>query len=192
MSLNKIQTLKGRAFDLLEPDPSKLDIEEIAHSLSLICRFNGHVRRFMSVAQHSVVVARLIEAMGDGEHRNSRVAYDGLMHDATEAYVGDMAQPLKALLPEYKRIENSIADAIAKRFQVSNPMPDLVKIADGVSLLWERRDLMAPPLHPWQEDHLLDLVPSETLRPWEPHEARDIFLGHFYRLAPRAVSLGED
>ena len=185
MSEHWIQTMKGTRFDLLEPDPAMLDIEEIAHALSLLCRFTGHVRQFMSVAQHSVMVARIIERLDDGVHLNSQLAYDGLMHDATEAYVGDVARPLKRLLPDYKRIEDGIAGAIAQRFSVTNPLPELVKVADNVSLLWERRDLMALPPESWSEESVIALVPDEILVPWEPKTAEHMFLGTFERLSPR-------
>lgn len=184
-----IQTSKGRKFDLLAPDPVQLDIEEIAHSLSLLCRFTGHVSRFMSVAHHSVIVALLVEQM-DGTTRQD--AYDGLMHDATEAYVGDVARPLKQLLPEYRRIEGAIAAAIAQRFAVTDPLPDCVKLADNVSLLWERRDLMASPPEQWAEEHIVDLVPSEILVPLTPKESEHLFLGHFERLATDRVKPWKD
>ncbi len=189
MSEHWIQTMSGNRFDLIEPDPSSLDIEEIAHSLSMLCRFTGHVREFMSVAQHSVMVARIIESLDRGAHLGSQLAYDGLMHDATEAYVGDVSRPLKRLLPEYKAIESRIAKAIAERYLVTDPLPELVKVADNVSLLWERRDLMALPPDAWAEENVLDLVPAEVLVPWDSRTAEHMFLGTFERLAPAAARI---
>src|SRR5664279_1420110 len=98
----------------MNPDPDALDIEEIAHALSMICRFTGHVREFYSVAQHCTIVSDLGPAC---------YAFTGLMHDATEAYVGDVAKPLKNMLPAYSVIEERVAQAIATRFGVINPLP---------------------------------------------------------------------
>lgn len=172
-----IQTRKGTRFDLLEPDPDALDIEEIAHSLSLLCRFTGHTRRFMSVAQHSVIVSELTPP----EH-----AFDGLMHDATEAYVGDVSRPLKRLLPDYKQIEAGIASAISQRFSVSDPLPEAVKVADNISLLWERRDLMATPPESWSEETVLAMVPVQTLEPWPSEYAAAVFLRKFRELGGKS------
>lgn len=82
-----IQTYTGRAFDLNDPQPQQVSIEDIAHALSLICRFTGHCGKFYSVAEHSVLVSRYCQW-----------PTEGLMHDAAEAYVGDVSNPLKRLL----------------------------------------------------------------------------------------------
>lgn len=82
-----IQTFTGKKFPLDKPDPALIDIEGIAHALSLLCRFNGHCTRFCSVAEHSVHVAREIDL---------DLAMEGLLHDAAEAYLGDVHSPLKA------------------------------------------------------------------------------------------------
>lgn len=176
MSEYWIQTRKGTKFDLLSPDPATLDIEEIAHSLSLLCRFTGHTRRFMSVAQHSVIVSELT---------SPESAFDGLMHDATEAYVGDVSRPLKRLLPDYKKIEDGVAAAISLRFGVSDPLPEAVKVADNVSLLWERRDLMSTPPESWSEETVLAMVPDQTLDPWPSEYAAAVFLRKFHELGGR-------
>src|ERR1700683_336889 len=81
-----IVTFSGRRFYVLDPRPSDVRIEDIAHSLSLQCRFNGHVKNFYSVAQHSVLVS---------ERCDPADALYGLLHDASEAYIGDMSAPLK-------------------------------------------------------------------------------------------------
>lgn len=176
MSKHWIQTASGRMFDLLEPDPDLFDIEEIAHSLSQLCRFTGHTRWFMSVAQHSVIVSLLVPS----EH-----AFAGLMHDASEAYVGDVARPLKRLLPDYMAIEDKILGAIGQRYGFSLPLPPEVKVADNISLLWERRDLMAPPPKEWAEEKVLALVPQEVLRPMAPLQAQQYFMDRFTSLAAR-------
>lgn len=94
-----INTFSGIEFDLLNPNPNDIDIEDIAHELSMLCRFNGHCKEFYSVAEHSVYVSYEID---------EEFALIGLLHDAAEAYLGDVPTPLKKLLPEFKRADNQL------------------------------------------------------------------------------------
>ncbi len=128
-----ILTRTGRRFDLLMPKASQVSTLDIAHALANICRFNGHTSRHYSVAQHSLLVASIVPA----EHQLA-----ALLHDATEAYVGDMVRPLKALLPDYSEIENGIWLAICERFNLEPELPACIQEADMVALATERRDLM--------------------------------------------------
>jgi hypothetical protein len=125
MSQNFIRTATGKTIDFLELDPSQLDLEDIAHNLSMICRFVGGVRSFYSVAEHSLNVSALCEAKGEDP-------LWGLFHDAPEAYIGDVSSPLKALLPEYKRIEHSLMKAIALKFALDKgdfvPQPGTIPL----------------------------------------------------------------
>lgn len=126
-------TRSGYMFDLLSPDPNMVDIEEIAHCLSYQCRYNGHIpgENFLSVAEHSVSVCEKIQKSVESGAVN--VALIALLHDAHEAYTGDIAAPLKQLLPEIREIEKEIQDVIHKKYgldEVSEKSAGTVKRAD--------------------------------------------------------------
>lgn len=110
--MSKITTYTGKSFDPVNPDVSKLDINDIAHALSLICRANGHSRYFYSVAQHSIACAKEAAARGYGKEM---VAFC-LLHDASEAYLSDITRPVKKLLGKYLEAEKKLQDVIYERF----------------------------------------------------------------------------
>lgn len=171
-----IQTRSGTRFDLLDPRPEMIDISDIGHALSHLCRFTGHVSRFMSVAEHSVMVSNLVPAQD---------ALAGLLHDATEAYVGDVARPLKQLLPDYKVIEDRIWLVIAERFSLDPQLPASVKEADNISLMWERRDLLAGSADAWREwvpEHLVVRIPEQPVKGLDPEAAATAFRQRFAEL----------
>ena len=164
------QTYTSVMFWPLDPRANEVRIEDIAHHLSLLCRFNGAVRRFYSVAQHSVLVSEAIV------HEQARW---GLLHDAAEAYVGDMVRPLKLSMPDYRAAEERVMRAVAERFGLTWPEPPAVKVADNALLMTERRDLMAPPPAPWTPR----ATPlAATIQAWSPIEAEARFLSRFHTL----------
>lgn len=132
-----ILTASGRYFDFTNPDPRSIDVRDIAVALSRICRFTGHPTRFYSVAQHSVLVSHLVP---------QEYALQGLLHDASEAYLGDVSSPLKQLLPDYKVIEHRVERAIAVAFGLPFTLHPSVKEADLRALVTERHDLMPEPM----------------------------------------------
>lgn len=128
-----IQTFSGRGFDLLSPNPAEIRIADIAHSLSLLCRFGGHCKAFYSVAEHCVHVSKLVPLPD---------AMWGLFHDASEAYCGDMLSPLKPFRPEHGEMEREIQRAVAAAFHLQQPIPASVHLADDAMLATERRQIM--------------------------------------------------
>jgi hypothetical protein len=165
-----IQTYSGRHFDPTHPDTEQLCIEDIAHALSLLCRFNGHSREFYSVAEHSVRVSYIVPA----EH-----ALWGLLHDAGEAYLSDVPRPVKEWLPQFNEVEDRLLQVIVEHFGLSWPMPASVKVADDTMLVTEFRDLMATIPDGWEERHPPH---PDPVVPVPPHEAKALFLARFREL----------
>lgn len=137
-----VQTYTGRKFDLLAPTADMICLRDIAHALSQLCRFTGHTRRFYSVAEHAIWVSL---------HVPPDDALAGLMHDATETYLGDVSSPLKALLPDYKLMEQRLWNVIADKYGIARELPASVKEWDLRALVTERRDLLNPCAHRWDE-----------------------------------------
>ena len=115
--MSQIATYTGKMFDPLDPDPALIDIRDIAHALSLLCRANGHFPTFYSVAQHSLACCR--EARERGLSKRLQLAC--LLHDASEAYLSDVTRPVKAELPKYKEIEEPLQELLWNQW-LSSPL----------------------------------------------------------------------
>lgn len=166
-------TFTGRRFYPLDPRPGDVDPLDIAHALSLLCRYGGHVDRFYSVAEHCILMSEAVEP------RHSLAA---LLHDATEAYVVDVPRPLKRVLGGYAEIELATWQAIAARLGVPVEMPDEVKAADNRILLTERAALMRR-AERWSVDDDYTALPV-TIEGWPPREAERRFLARLGVLLP--------
>lgn len=162
----------GGYFDFINPERSDIRIRDIARGLSNTCRFGGQASAgdgFYSVAQHSVLVSRLV----DPEH-----ALPALMHDAAEAYIGDMVGPLKQLCPDFKAIEKRVEAAIFAHFQISLPLHPSIKHADLRALRTEQRDLTSGSGDNW--NGLDEYEPDEgCIRPLAPYAACLLFERRF-------------
>lgn len=164
-----IMLASGRYFNLEDPKPSEIDICDIAHALSNICRYTGHCQAFYSVAQHSILVSHVVP---------SEYALAGLLHDAAEAFIGDVSKPLKGLLPDYKRIERRVEAAVFKRFGLPAEMPQCVRDADLVLLRTEQRDLMGADDHIWLYTEGVKPLYKRIL-PMPRHTAKAMFLRRY-------------
>lgn len=167
-----IETYTGIKFYPLDPKPEDINIYDIAHSLSMLTRFNGHCEEFYSVAQHSVLVAELVYKM-TGSLVDARW---GLLHDATEAYIGDMTRPLKSVMPQFKEIENKIMNCICDVFFLPHEQPLVVKQADNILLATERRDLLPVSNNIWSP---LPMPLDTIIYPVSSESARRMFMDAF-------------
>ena len=160
-----IQTYSGGSFNVFYPKEEEVNIEDIAHSLSLQVRFNGHVKEFYSVAEHCIHVASLVE---------DKYKLDALLHDASETYTTDIPSPIKRCLPQMQQIEKNIEKVIAERFNIDFPIPIQVKEADRIMLATEMELLMSKPPKPWYG--LGIPVNTDIIQCWNPSQAKIMFL----------------
>ena len=172
MSDRRIQTFTGKMVDPFALNPDDICVEDLAHALSMQCRFTGHTREFYSVAQHSVLVS---------VYCDPAIALLGLLHDASEAYLMDLPRPLKysPLFAFYREREQAAMDAILDHFRIWTAQVEYheaVKEADDRMLATEARDLMAP-LHP--EWRTLKAPYVRRVISWSPEEAETAFLRRF-------------
>lgn len=139
-----LQLHSGIKFYPLDPQPSEINISDIAHALSQICRYAGHTKKFYSVAEHSVYVSRLVPA---------NLAMAGLLHDAAEGLgCCDLPRPLKRYLPDYQIIENRIMESVAKRFGFAWPLDLAIKEVDTRIIANERDSLFKNPHRDWKAE----------------------------------------
>lgn len=173
-----IATYTGKKFVPLDPRVEDIDIRDIAHALANVCRFSGHVERFYSVGQHSVLAS---------DYATSENKFGALLHDASEAYICDMSRPVKhdPAMSAYREAEQRLMKAVEARFHVSCDQPEIHDI-DHRLLFTERRDLL--PASPGWGGRWGDIQPyPEVIVPWSPEKAKIEFLERFYRLQPAVV-----
>jgi len=171
---NFIVLSSGARFYFHDMAANDIHIEDIATALSNICRFGGHCGKFYSVAQHSVMVSHLVPE----EH-----ALAALLHDATEAYVGDMVRPLKRQISHYREIEQIVSRLIELEFGIDLHHPE-IKNADNRALYAEAMHFFGS-VEDWKLDGYECLY---HIDPFSPDEARELFMGRFLELIPSKPS----
>lgn len=169
--MNVIQTATGRIVDPFALLPVDIDPADIAASLSKLCRYNGHTSRFYSVAEHSVLVSTVVPV----EH-----ALWGLLHDAAEAYLGDMPRPIKRRFPAFAAAEEAILRNVARVFSLPERIPASVHDAD----LRITNDERAALLRPGNDAHWSGLGEplGVTVRGLSPADAEKLFIRRFFEL----------
>lgn len=155
-----IRVRSGIYVNVMDPKPDMITIEDIAHALAHQCRFSGHLPKFYSVAQHSVLCSEYVTFKRD------KLA--ALLHDASEAYLVDIARPVKNNLSNYKEIEDKFMHVIAAKFGFKWPMSKPVMEADNALLEMEWQSLM--------------LEQNESFVCQSPNVAKEIFLETFKEL----------
>lgn len=183
---NYIPTVSGGRVYLDRPDPADIDIRDIAHGLSNVCRFGGQCAQFYSVAQHSVLVSDLCGADGNARH-----ALAGLLHDASEAYTSDVPTPVKDFCLGLRDLEDRLMRAIALKFDFTYPLARMVKTADRSALGLEWAVFMPDQAYPYNEilPGEMDVAPfglaGGRIDRWQPNLARNLFLDRFNHLVHR-------
>lgn len=173
-----MMTYTGRRFWPLDPRPDDVSWVDIAHALSLSCRYGGHAQRFYSVAEHSVLLARHF-----GRHGQPQLARYALLHDAAEAYVADVIRPIKRELPAFRQIEAPIEAQILVLAGLDPEIPAAVKAADSAIVADEALELFGADrlkAAGWIPPAPLG-VPIEC---WSPHYASIIWGATFRSLFP--------
>lgn len=163
-----IQTCSGRQFWPMDPRPEDIHPEDIAHALSMLCRYAGHCNRFYSVAEHCCLLHDVAE-------RQDRPW--ALLHDASEAYLADVPRPVKPFLPGYAEAEAVVMRAVAARFRLLPfTEPASVKELDGRILVDEAQQNMSVPPAAWDDT---GSALGVTLQLWSPPRAETEFLRRF-------------
>jgi len=186
MTGDYITTFTGKKFPLFDPGPDDICVEDIAHHLSRICRYTGAPdyripNGFYSVAEHSVFVALKAPV----QHRMA-----ALLHDAAEAYIGDLARPLKYMkgMDAYRDLDTKIERVIAKKFGLEYPWNPIIKDLDNRIIVDEKQTFIKDP--DWSsEDCERWGVGTEALgvqlRGWLPNDAEEAFLQTYWTLGER-------
>lgn len=170
---NYIETYTGIKFNFLDPQPEQISIEDIAHSLSMQVRYTGHCNKFYSIAEHSLLVADLCP-----EHE-----LQALMHDASEAYLTDIASPIKPFLQNYKMMECKVMGAINRKFGIDEFIADGVHHADVQALRIESKQLMHSKGIGWAVNNIVTSpIPDIEIQSLVPEEAKKRFLERFHKL----------
>jgi len=175
----QMQTFTGKIVDLQSPTPDVVDIEDVAHALSMICRYGGHCDEFYSVAEHSVVLEEFAARISPKE------SLFFLLHDAAEAYLGDVVSPLKKVLTSFVELEKLWRMlAIGARYDLSTTpeMEDQLVLLENRLVPHEVWSLFHPVSEYWTRLYQEPEPGQVTIRCWDPREAKRRFLDRFRAL----------
>ena len=175
-----MQTFTGKKVDFTDPRAEDMEIVDIAKGLSLICRYNGQCSVFYCVADHSI---RCMAALREKGY-SAEIQMQALMHDAAEAYIGDVVKPLKDMLPEFLRVEERFEEVLFAKYGMPPELDPIVKEMDMIMLATEKRHLMPGP-HDWGKwlEDVVPLDPATWVPPRNPSVCMTMFLDCFYRLS---------
>jgi len=171
-----IETYSGLRFDFTRPAANEYKVVDIAHALSQLCRFGGHTNRHYSVAEHSVHMSRAVEGL------QAQAAC--LLHDGSEAYLGDVVKPLKNIMPEYQRLEKLVQAQVYEWLGMG--VPDertmaIVKIADVGALKTEAYHLLSTRGASWVNEFQAEPL-DFTPQCWGAKRAEDEFIQRYLDL----------
>jgi len=155
---SNLRLFSGKEIDIFNLKESDIDITDIAHALSMICRFGGHVKRFYCVAQHSIWICNNLP---------EEYKLEGLLHDASEGYLIDIPTPIKRGLLEYIELETKVMKVIFGKFDMEYPMSEKVKLIDNAALQYEYNNIV---------------IANNIENVLSPEEAEKEFLQMFYKL----------
>lgn len=173
-----IETYTGIKMFFLDPQPEMIDINDIAHSLSQQCRFSGHTKRTFSVAEHCIRVASLLYE----RTKDPKIALQGLLHDASEAYLLDVPSPVKQFLGGYMEMEEKLQEVILNKYHAGWPMNAQVKEADTVMLKNEAKHLLLSQGKSWANKYPTSYEYKAKPFLLKPQEAEDSYLTWFFHL----------
>lgn len=176
---NYIETYTGILFNFLDPPEEQFNIVDIAHALSMTCRYTGHCQKFYSVAEHSWHMARMLGGC------SKEIQLAALLHDGGEAYLPDVASPVKQHLPDYNAMEDKILSALFNKYHLEYPMHQAVKAADRAMLSIEATHLLKSQGNDWEMwKTSVRPVIDEAYKPigMDPKQAKSVFLEKFVEL----------
>ncbi len=169
-----IETYTGIKFNVFNIRIDNISIYDIAHSLSMCCRFNGHTRSFLSVAEHCVHTSTLCRP------ENALV---GLLHDAAEAYLSDVPRPIKKWLPEIKRLDDNLTGIIFKRFGCPEQVPEEIKLIDRRLCITEAKQ-SGMNIKNWRDPQIP--LKDFSIKWWYPAQAETQYLRRFFELGGKS------
>ena len=178
-----ILTYTGQHYYVCDPSPREVRLADIAHHLAMLCRYTGACAQFFSVAEHSILVSQVVPP---------EYALAGLLHDAAEAYVGDLSRPLKqsGAVDGHLEIERRNWHAIAARYGVAPELPECVHVADWQVCLAEKAVLMPVDGVPWRHPRYPNTAADVPIHCMSPYMAEKAFLRRFEQITGEIVERG--